>query len=165
VIRQLCGPCFSSNRHRTFQLFISYIRKMFRRARKYEYHYLSANITRYEIFRMWFDRSEKIKFCSISQFVIKHPKPYEIKHVFLLYNHSQYLKNTAFWDVSPCGSCKNRRFGGTYCLHPQGENNQRTKNTLAIATKYSTLRRINHSMSKEAIEWDILHGRRKESCL
>jgi hypothetical protein len=23
------------------------------------------------------------------------------------------LKNGVFWDVMPCGSCKNRRFGGT----------------------------------------------------
>jgi hypothetical protein len=23
------------------------------------------------------------------------------------------LKNGFFWDVTPCGSCKNRRFGGT----------------------------------------------------
>jgi hypothetical protein len=23
------------------------------------------------------------------------------------------MKNGAFWDVMPCGSCKNRRFGGT----------------------------------------------------
>jgi hypothetical protein len=23
------------------------------------------------------------------------------------------LKNGVFWDVTPCGSCKNRRFGGT----------------------------------------------------
>jgi hypothetical protein len=22
-------------------------------------------------------------------------------------------KNGVFWDVTPCGSCKNRRFGGT----------------------------------------------------
>jgi hypothetical protein len=22
-------------------------------------------------------------------------------------------KNCVFWDVTPCGSCKNRRFGGT----------------------------------------------------
>jgi hypothetical protein len=22
------------------------------------------------------------------------------------------LKNAVFWDVTPCGSCKNRRFGG-----------------------------------------------------
>jgi hypothetical protein len=23
------------------------------------------------------------------------------------------MKNGVFWDVVPCGSCKNRRFGGT----------------------------------------------------
>jgi hypothetical protein len=23
------------------------------------------------------------------------------------------MKNVVFWDVTPCGSCKNRRFGGT----------------------------------------------------
>jgi hypothetical protein len=23
------------------------------------------------------------------------------------------MKNCVFWDVRPCGSCKNRRFGGT----------------------------------------------------
>jgi hypothetical protein len=22
------------------------------------------------------------------------------------------MKNGVFWDVAPCGSCKNRRFGG-----------------------------------------------------
>jgi hypothetical protein len=22
------------------------------------------------------------------------------------------MKNEAFWDVTPCGSCKNQRFGG-----------------------------------------------------
>jgi hypothetical protein len=26
------------------------------------------------------------------------------------------MKNCVFWDVTPCGSCKNRRFGGPY-LH------------------------------------------------
>jgi hypothetical protein len=30
------------------------------------------------------------------------------------------LKNTVFWDVAPCRSCVNRRFGGTYRLHRQG---------------------------------------------
>jgi hypothetical protein len=33
------------------------------------------------------------------------------------------MKNAVFWDVTPCGSCKNRPFGGTY-LH-QDETNQR----------------------------------------
>jgi hypothetical protein len=35
------------------------------------------------------------------------------------------MKNAVFWDVTYCGSCKNRYFGGSYRLHPQGENNQR----------------------------------------
>jgi hypothetical protein len=29
-------------------------------------------------------------------------------------------KNVVFWDVTPCGSCTKRRFGGTYSLHYQG---------------------------------------------
>jgi hypothetical protein len=29
------------------------------------------------------------------------------------------LKNAVFWDVTPCGSCKNRRIGETYRLHHQ----------------------------------------------
>jgi hypothetical protein len=34
------------------------------------------------------------------------------------------LKNNVFWDVPPCGSCKNRRFGGNQRLHHQGDKNQ-----------------------------------------
>jgi hypothetical protein len=30
------------------------------------------------------------------------------------------MKNAVFWDVAPCRSCVNRRFGGTYSLHLQG---------------------------------------------
>jgi hypothetical protein len=30
------------------------------------------------------------------------------------------LKKAVFWDVAPCESCKNRRFGGTCRLHLQG---------------------------------------------
>jgi hypothetical protein len=33
------------------------------------------------------------------------------------------LKNAIFWDVKSCGSCKNRRFGGTYRLRHQGDKN------------------------------------------
>jgi hypothetical protein len=31
------------------------------------------------------------------------------------------MKNVVFRDVAPCRSCVNRRFGGTYCLHLQGQ--------------------------------------------
>jgi hypothetical protein len=33
------------------------------------------------------------------------------------------MKNSVFWDVTPRGSCKKRRFGGTYRLHHQGDKN------------------------------------------
>jgi hypothetical protein len=29
------------------------------------------------------------------------------------------MKNVIFWNVMPCRSCVNRRFGGTYGLHLQ----------------------------------------------
>jgi hypothetical protein len=31
------------------------------------------------------------------------------------------MKKGVFWDVTPCGSCKNRRFGGTLRLLHQGD--------------------------------------------
>jgi hypothetical protein len=34
------------------------------------------------------------------------------------------MKNVVFWDVAPCGSCRNRCFGGKYRLYNQGEENQ-----------------------------------------
>jgi hypothetical protein len=34
------------------------------------------------------------------------------------------LKNAVFWDVTPCGSCKSRRFGGTWRLHHHGDKNR-----------------------------------------
>jgi hypothetical protein len=40
-------------------------------------------------------------------------------------------KNALFWDVTPCGSCNNRRFRGTYRLRHQGEKNQRARNSVS----------------------------------
>jgi hypothetical protein len=40
------------------------------------------------------------------------------------------MKNAVSWDVTSCGSCKDRRFGRTYCLHQQGENNPRSRNSV-----------------------------------
>jgi hypothetical protein len=37
------------------------------------------------------------------------------------------LKNGVFWDVTPCCSCKSRRFGGKYRLHQQGDKNRRAR--------------------------------------
>jgi hypothetical protein len=34
------------------------------------------------------------------------------------------IKIAVLWDGIPCGSCENRRFGGIYRLHHQGDNNR-----------------------------------------
>jgi hypothetical protein len=34
------------------------------------------------------------------------------------------VKNVVFWDVMPCGSCKNKHFGGTYRLLHHGDKNR-----------------------------------------
>jgi hypothetical protein len=34
------------------------------------------------------------------------------------------MKNGVFWVVTPCGSCKNGRFGGTWPLLHQGDKNR-----------------------------------------
>jgi hypothetical protein len=40
------------------------------------------------------------------------------------------MKSAVFWNVTLCGSCKNRRFGGTYRLHHQGDKNRRASNNV-----------------------------------
>jgi hypothetical protein len=40
------------------------------------------------------------------------------------------MKNAVFWDVTPCGSCKNKRIGGTFRLHHQGDKNWRARNNV-----------------------------------
>jgi hypothetical protein len=43
------------------------------------------------------------------------------------------MKNTVFWDLTRCGSCKNRRFGGTCSLRYQGGKNT-PGTTLTVVT-------------------------------
>jgi hypothetical protein len=33
------------------------------------------------------------------------------------------IKIGVFWDMTSCNSCNNQHFGGTYCVHHQGEMN------------------------------------------
>jgi hypothetical protein len=42
-----------------------------------------------------------------------------------MFPHATFIniKNGVFWVVTPCGSYKNRRFGGTWRLLHQGDNN------------------------------------------
>jgi hypothetical protein len=37
------------------------------------------------------------------------------------------MKNAVLWNVTQCGSYKNIRFGGTYCLYHKGEKNWRSR--------------------------------------
>jgi hypothetical protein len=38
--------------------------------------------------------------------------------------HKLIMKNGVFWVVTPCGSCKNRRFGGAWRFLHQGDKNR-----------------------------------------
>jgi hypothetical protein len=40
------------------------------------------------------------------------------------------MKNAVFWEVTPCGSCEDRRFGVTYRLHHQGGKNQQASSNV-----------------------------------
>jgi hypothetical protein len=41
------------------------------------------------------------------------------------------MKNAVFWDVTLCGFCKNRCFGGAWRrLHHQDDKNRRTRNNV-----------------------------------
>jgi hypothetical protein len=45
------------------------------------------------------------------------------------------MKKCVFWVVTPCGSCKNRRFGGTWRFLHQGDKNRWTRTTRAATSK------------------------------
>jgi hypothetical protein len=47
------------------------------------------------------------------------------------------MKNAFFWDVTPCGCCKNWRVGGTHCIYHQGGKNPRARNDVGSNTQLS----------------------------
>jgi hypothetical protein len=44
------------------------------------------------------------------------------------------MKSAVFWEATPCGSCKNRRFGERYRLHHQDEKIIQLVVTLAVTS-------------------------------
>jgi hypothetical protein len=68
--------------------------------------------------------------CNISSYLCTHS---------CTQTHSN-MKNGVFCDVTPCGSCKNRRSGGPYRLHHEGDKNRWTRN-VAVTSNRRTLRR------------------------
>jgi hypothetical protein len=59
------------------------------------------------------------------------------------------VKNAVFWDVTPCGSFNNQRFGGTYRLNHQHDKTGELGTTLAVTSNRSTLRRITKYDTKQ----------------
>jgi hypothetical protein len=49
------------------------------------------------------------------------------------------MKNTIFWNVTPCSSCKNRLFGGTHGLHHQGDENRQARNNVSSTSSVNWL--------------------------
>jgi hypothetical protein len=41
------------------------------------------------------------------------------------------MKNAVFWDVTLCGSCENRGFGGIYRCNHVGDRNRRARNNVS----------------------------------
>jgi hypothetical protein len=65
--------------------------------------------------------------------------------ILFWYRNHLGVKNAVFWDVAPCKSCVNRRFGGTYLLHCRftqylhGATSQKTPFFIVTAVKTSNL--------------------------
>jgi hypothetical protein len=41
------------------------------------------------------------------------------------------MQNAVFRDITPCGSCKNRSFGGTHLVHHQGNKDRKARNNVS----------------------------------
>jgi hypothetical protein len=61
---------------------------------------------------------------SIKHKYIQYVSYAETYSAFLQLKLLQKLKHGVFWDVTPCGPCKNRRFKGTQRLLHQGDKNR-----------------------------------------
>jgi hypothetical protein len=68
------------------------------------------------------------------------------------------MKNAAFWDVTLCGSCKTRRFGGLIASIMRAESISELGTTVAVNNNSSTLRSINHFMRKGTIYFNSDEG-------
>jgi hypothetical protein len=84
-------------------------------------------------------------------------------------------RNAVFWDVTPCGSCKNRRFVGTCRFHHPGRRNIRERGKVldGVGYIYSTLDMEAVRSSETSVstrhtqphipENGILHSHRREN--
>jgi hypothetical protein len=64
------------------------------------------------------------------------------------------MKNSVFWDMMSCGSCRNRCFGGTCRLHQQGERIDELGTALAVTRNRSVLQSSTDYKRKDSLEND-----------
>jgi hypothetical protein len=76
------------------------------------------------------------------------------------------MKNCVFGDVTPCGSCKNQRFGGIWSLHNQGGEVLPNSRILVIlmmeALRSSKTSVLTRGTQRHNSEDGILHSHRRE---
>jgi hypothetical protein len=73
-----------------------------------------------------------------------HHPPTDYSYIVILKTIRQ-LKNAVFWDVTPCSSCKNRRFGKSIASIIRVERISELATTLAVRIKWSNLRIFSQS--------------------
>jgi hypothetical protein len=66
------------------------------------------------------------------------------------------MKNAVFWDVAPCRSFVNRRFGGTYSLHLHGRKIRGQGTSVTQSQSYITTDGQSASLSwNKAPNWGL----------
>jgi hypothetical protein len=66
------------------------------------------------------------------------------------------IKYGIFWDMTSCGSCKNRSFGGAYRLHHLDDNRGAKNNVSIRNTLISSLRASVVATGNVVTGWPIL---------
>jgi hypothetical protein len=85
------------------------------------------------------NRRKEVKYCSGSGIQAREAD----KSLLVIIEFHNDTKNIVVLDVSPCGSCKNRRIGGACRLHYQDDNNRRPGSSVSIRNR-STLRILSY---------------------
>jgi hypothetical protein len=78
------------------------------------------------------------------------------------------LKDAVLWDVRPCGSCKNRRFGRRYHLHHQRDKNRRARINVSskLQTKHDAkLLQEPHGVTSQKMTFFIISPRKPQILL
>jgi hypothetical protein len=71
------------------------------------------------------------------------------------------VKNGVFWVVTPCGSCKNRRFGGNWRLLHEGDKIGELGTTQASTSSETSV--LTRATRRNNPEDTILHSHRREN--